>query len=86
MKDKAMQSSSILMEGIHHHFSHVYNPERNLSKRKQYSMADPLEKTGRGGAGNYWPKKELGEAAKAGPDEVRPHLSHCARLVFATQL
>ena len=39
-------------------------------------MAEPLTKTGRGGAGNYWSRKDLEEAAKAGPDEVRPQLSH----------
>lgn len=39
-------------------------------------MAEQLAKTGRGGAGNYWFKKDLEEAAKAGPDEVRPNLSY----------
>lgn len=35
-------------------------------------MSEPLAKSGRGGAGNYWSKKDLDEAEKAGTrDEVR---------------
>lgn len=43
-----------------------------LLLENNYSMAEPLARIGRGGAGNYWSKADLEEVEKAGTrNEVR---------------